>query len=60
MAAKKKPCPVCGKPADDAMKPFCSARCREVDLGNWFLGKYAVAGESLPDEAANGEPDDES
>ncbi|MEI6234678.1 MAG: DNA gyrase inhibitor YacG [Planctomycetota bacterium] len=24
--------------------PFCSSRCRDIDLGKWFLGNYAVPG----------------
>ena len=35
-------CPICGKPAEPAFKPFCSKRCKEVDLHRWFSGKYAV------------------
>lgn len=26
--------------------PFCSERCRMVDLGNWFRGEYFVEGEA--------------
>ncbi|MGO9642112.1 MAG: DNA gyrase inhibitor YacG [Candidatus Acidiferrales bacterium] len=39
-------CPICGKPADsetDRDFPFCSERCRLIDLGNWASGKYRVA-----------------
>ena len=39
------PCPICGKPADRAVKPFCSKRCADVDLSRWFSGAYAVPGE---------------
>ncbi len=43
-------CPVCGKasagPArDDATKspfPFCSARCRTIDLGHWLDERYRL------------------
>lgn len=38
------PCPVCGKPADPAQRPFCSPRCRQVDLGRWLSGSYAIPG----------------
>jgi uncharacterized protein len=38
-------CPVCGKPADARFRPFCSARCRQVDLGRWLAGDYAIPGE---------------
>ncbi len=52
------PCPVCGKPAVAAERPFCSARCREVDLGRWLKGGYAIAGDPVPaDGEAAGEPD---
>ena len=37
------PCPICGKPAaTPRLRPFCSPRCAEVDLGRWFTGAYAV------------------
>ena len=35
-------CPLCGKPRDQRYRPFCSARCRDVDLGRWFDAAYAV------------------
>lgn len=34
------PCPVCGKPADRRLRPFCSRRCAAVDLGRWLTGQY--------------------
>ena len=37
-----KPCPICGKPALEASKPFCSERCRDVDLNRWLSGSYAI------------------
>ena len=37
-------CPICGKPASDAYRPFCSKRCADIDLAKWFSGGYAVAG----------------
>ena len=36
------PCPICGKPADPKLRPFCSARCAQVDLGRWFGEHYRV------------------
>ena len=36
------PCPVCGKPAALKLRPFCSARCADIDLGRWFTGQYRV------------------
>lgn len=37
-------CPICGKPTQPALKdyPFCSERCRLIDLGNWASEKYVV------------------
>ncbi|MBE0455348.1 DNA gyrase inhibitor YacG [Roseovarius autotrophicus] len=35
-------CPICGKPAEDRYRPFCSRRCADIDLGKWFTGDYAV------------------
>lgn len=37
-----KPCPICGKPATPTERPFCSRRCRLVDLNRWMTGSYAV------------------
>ena len=44
-----RPCAVCGKPVapDNRFRPFCSARCRQVDLGRWLAGDYAIPGEAL-------------
>jgi endogenous inhibitor of DNA gyrase (YacG/DUF329 family) len=41
------PCPICGKPAspDAKTRPFCSPRCKMVDLGRWFTEAYRVPGE---------------
>lgn len=40
-------CPVCGKPASQGEPdfPFCSERCRIIDLGNWASEKYVIPGE---------------
>jgi endogenous inhibitor of DNA gyrase (YacG/DUF329 family) len=37
-------CPVCGKPAQADVKPFCSRRCADVDLNRWLSGRYVVVG----------------
>jgi uncharacterized protein len=47
-----KPCPVCGKPADPAMPPFCSKRCRDVDLNRWLSGTYIIPGRPTDPEDA--------
>jgi endogenous inhibitor of DNA gyrase (YacG/DUF329 family) len=35
-------CPLCGRPRVQQYRPFCSARCRDVDLARWFGEAYAV------------------
>ena len=54
-------CPICRKevPLDDPNMPFCSDRCRLLDLGNWASEKYVISspasGMDNPEE--NEEPD---
>lgn len=38
-------CPICNRPVrlEDKESPFCSARCREVDLGHWATEKYVIS-----------------
>ena len=50
-AAKAKRCPICGQPATEATHPFCSPRCRDVDLNRWLSGSYVIP-------ARDDEPDD--
>lgn len=44
-------CPICKRelPQGIATKthPFCSARCKTIDLGNWLGDGYVIAGASL-------------
>lgn len=39
-------CPVCSKPVtwvpENRDRPFCSARCRQIDLGAWASESYCV------------------
>jgi len=39
---RPKRCPICGRPAAPETHPFCSERCREVDLGRWLSGTYVI------------------
>jgi endogenous inhibitor of DNA gyrase (YacG/DUF329 family) len=42
----KRRCPICHKEADskaNADFPFCSERCRLLDLGNWASEKYRIS-----------------
>ncbi len=38
-------CSVCGRPVTERFRPFCSARCADVDLGRWLTGQYRVPAE---------------
>jgi endogenous inhibitor of DNA gyrase (YacG/DUF329 family) len=42
-------CPICKKPVEDPTEaekrsafPFCSERCKLIDLGRWLDGKYQI------------------
>jgi endogenous inhibitor of DNA gyrase (YacG/DUF329 family) len=50
-------CPICKKAtkAGDADFPFCSERCRLVDLGKWATGAYVIS--SPVDDAEEAIPD---
>ena len=43
-------CPICGKPAVAAYRPFCSKRCADLDLARWFRGDYAVPSSATEEE----------
>ncbi|WP_158745177.1 DNA gyrase inhibitor YacG [Acidisphaera sp. L21] len=43
-------CPICGAKPDPKLRPFCSARCADVDLGRWFTGQYRVPAKPEEDE----------
>lgn len=44
-------CPICGKPSDRRLRPFCSRRCADVDLARWLRGDYVIP----TDEAEEGD-----
>ena len=45
MSTKILHCPICRKevPTDSAEVPFCSERCRTIDLGKWASGQYVIS-----------------
>jgi len=55
-------CPICGQvmQGQDASEwpafPFCSPRCRTIDLGRWLGEGYGIA---APDEGPPGEDTEE-
>ena len=50
-------CPHCKRmlPYDEAnpLRPFCSERCKQIDLGRWAAGDYAIKGTSSEVEESN-------
>jgi len=60
------PCPICKRQVSASegrppFGPFCSARCRSIDLGAWLDGHYAIAAtpEETEDEVASVPESDE-
>lgn len=51
-------CPICGKPAQTRHRPFCSARCRLIDLGRWLNDDYRIPTEELPEDLPRDERDE--
>jgi endogenous inhibitor of DNA gyrase (YacG/DUF329 family) len=55
-------CPTCGKPVEwsaSAFRPFCSERCKLIDLGAWAAERYrvpVVEDKDQPESAPPGEP----
>jgi endogenous inhibitor of DNA gyrase (YacG/DUF329 family) len=48
-------CPTCHREiswSESPFRPFCSERCRLIDLGAWLTEKHAIPGEPAPDDAA--------
>jgi endogenous inhibitor of DNA gyrase (YacG/DUF329 family) len=63
------PCPTCQKPVEWSAaakwRPFCSERCRLIDLGAWMSEQRSIPGEGSPDgddphraESDNGHSDE--
>ena len=48
-----RPCPICKKPRDEKYGPFCSSRCRDRDLNQWFGEGYGVPGRPATPEEMN-------
>ncbi|PCE28370.1 DNA gyrase inhibitor YacG [Paraburkholderia acidicola] len=54
-------CPTCAKDvlwtSENRFRPFCSERCKQIDLGAWAAEKYRIGGtnEELPPDEAPGD-----
>ena len=62
MTVPRVKCPTCQREIDwsqSPFRPFCSERCRLIDLGAWLAEKHAIPGEPVPDESGHtqGQPD---
>lgn len=53
------PCPTCRTPSPwtkyNPWKPFCSERCKLIDLGAWANEEYQIASEETPNLGPNEE-----
>ena len=47
-------CPTCKQPvpwtAEEKFKPFCSERCKLIDLGDWATEAHKIPGQNLLEE----------
>lgn len=47
-------CPTCGAPvewkSDNKYRPFCSDRCKLIDLGAWAAEEHTIPGDTLEDD----------
>jgi uncharacterized protein len=54
-------CPTCGEPVEwteaQRWRPFCSERCRLIDLGAWLDESHRIPGEEAPPEGDGPEDD---
>jgi hypothetical protein len=56
-------CPKCGKETlfeGNPFRPFCSERCKLVDLGKWLSGSYTVPAEKEEEEDGRPKADEKS
>ncbi|WP_029148457.1 DNA gyrase inhibitor YacG [Methylophilus sp. 5] len=51
--ARKVACPACGETSEystaNPYRPFCSERCKLVDLGDWATEKFRIPDNTPPD-----------
>ena len=51
-------CPTCRRKIDwssSEFRPFCSERCRLIDLGAWLAEKHAIPGDAPPELSEGGD-----
>ena len=58
MAIRKVRCPQCASfteyRPENPYRPFCSERCKLIDLGAWAEERYAIAGAEVQADALGG------
>ena len=58
---RKVRCPQCGGDAvyssENPWRPFCSERCKQIDLGAWANESYRIAGKVTDDETGSSDFD---
>ncbi len=55
------PCPICKRISEffaDPVGPFCSRRCKSIDLGKWLSEDYRISEPMDPDPFREEPPDD--
>jgi len=54
-------CPICKKAVspDEPFFPFCSERCKIIDLGNWASEKYVISTPAPPEAIRDRDEQDE-
>ena len=57
---KQVKCPVCGGPSvyapSNPFRPFCSERCKNIDLGAWANEEFRLPEDAPPDDQPYGDP----
>lgn len=52
--SKSVPCPTCGRPVEwsdkSPWRPFCSERCKLIDLGAWASEQHSIPGSTVETE----------
>jgi endogenous inhibitor of DNA gyrase (YacG/DUF329 family) len=57
-------CPICKRPLGageeaERVRPFCSKRCADIDLGRWLTGSYAIPAAESEAESSDQSGEDE-
>jgi endogenous inhibitor of DNA gyrase (YacG/DUF329 family) len=60
LPVKRVVCPGCGEESiyapSNPFRPFCSKRCKNIDLGAWASEEFRLPEQSAPDEGFPGDP----